>query len=126
MAGARLHAQDVHYSDLTWGRAIYELPQLKRKNRQFVRFQRVWINLRRHPSGIGTAFHVSRMLAFEKFPLAALEAIVRRPDRMGGHAAENCVLGEQKKLGRSEKIWNRSPQDGRALGRDQRRIGHPA
>jgi ParB family transcriptional regulator, chromosome partitioning protein len=38
-------------------------------------------------SGLSTS-HVARILAFEKLPTAALEAVAERPDRVGGHAAE--------------------------------------
>lgn len=38
-------------------------------------------------SGLSTS-HISRILAFEKLPAEALEAISTRPDRVGGNAAE--------------------------------------
>lgn len=60
------------------------------KYRQFVRLQEESGFTRSdilEASGL-SASHVSRILAFEKLPAAAREAIARRPDRIGGHAAE--------------------------------------
>lgn len=60
------------------------------KYRQFVRLQEESGFTRADildASGLSTS-HVSRILAFEKLPPAAREVIAKRPDRIGGHAAE--------------------------------------
>ncbi|AMR78606.1 ParB/RepB/Spo0J family partition protein [Cupriavidus nantongensis] len=60
------------------------------KYRQFVRLQEESGFTRSdilEASGL-SASHVSRILAFEKLPAAARAAIAMRPDRVGGHAAE--------------------------------------
>lgn len=60
------------------------------KYRQFIRLQRESGYTRANileASGLSSS-HVSRILAFEKLPPAALETVAQRPDRVGGHAAE--------------------------------------
>lgn len=60
------------------------------KYRQFVRLQEESGFTRADiitASGLSTS-HVSRILAFEKLPAAARDAIAKRPDRLGGAAAE--------------------------------------
>ncbi|CAE6870330.1 hypothetical protein R69746_08456 [Paraburkholderia aspalathi] len=60
------------------------------KYRQFVRLQDESGFTRAdiiEASGLSTS-HVSRILAFDKLPVAARTAIAARPDRLGGHAAE--------------------------------------
>ncbi len=60
------------------------------KYRQFVRLQEESGFTRSdilEASGLSSS-HVSRILAFEKLPAAARTAIAMRPDRVGGHAAE--------------------------------------
>ncbi|MCF7697135.1 MULTISPECIES: ParB/RepB/Spo0J family partition protein [Mycetohabitans] len=64
------------------------------KYRQFVRLQKESGFTRAdilEASGLSTS-HVSRILAFEKLPSTALEAIAKRPDRIGGHAAEKFAF----------------------------------
>lgn len=60
------------------------------KYRQFVRLQQESGFTRADiikASGLSTS-HISRILAFEKLPSDALAAIAKRPDRLGGNAAE--------------------------------------
>lgn len=60
------------------------------KYRQFVRLQTESGYTRAdilEASGLSSS-HVARILAFEKLPTEALESVAERPDRLGGHAAE--------------------------------------
>ncbi|MFM0326472.1 ParB/RepB/Spo0J family partition protein [Caballeronia glebae] len=60
------------------------------KYRQFIRLQKESGYTRSdilEASGLSSS-HVSRILAFEKLPSEALQIVAERPDRVGGHAAE--------------------------------------
>jgi ParB family transcriptional regulator, chromosome partitioning protein len=63
------------------------------KYRQFLRLQEEFGFTRPDiikASGLSNS-HVARILAFDNLPTAAKDAIAKRPDRVGGHAAEEFV-----------------------------------